>query len=435
MDLVTPRNVHYNAFYKRSFAYYTMKERIPVILTQLIDNLVRNKDKIISEYGQGAGEELKIVIGEISKIKYEVQTNKPLQEIVSSAPDIKIYNDYLAKQATDDGWPTYFNCVWLLAECYIYRKLYDIFEKTNTLKDFDLFRYQKELALIDSIDSIIFMCKSLSDMLLNEKALYPVKDMFIHLLKLNLWGNRQDLSITNGVVNHVTGDPMSNLENLESYIISDHSEDIWSAISDPAATSQIVDIVLDNAAYELYFDFCLADYLLKNNLASKVRFYVKNMPWFISDAMTRDVNWQIKQLRKHSNKYVSLFGQQWDKHFKDGSWTVEVEDFWTYPLDYSYMKCLDNKLYRKLAEAKLIIFKGDLNYRKLFGERNWDPITPIEKALQGFHPSKLCTLRTVKCDIVCGLRDGLVEELEAKNAQWSYKGDYGMIQFCEKVEQ
>lgn len=51
MDLATPRNAYLTAFYKRSFAYYTVKVRMPVILTQIIDSLVRNKEEIVNKYG------------------------------------------------------------------------------------------------------------------------------------------------------------------------------------------------------------------------------------------------------------------------------------------------------------------------------------------------------------------------------------------------
>lgn len=64
---------------------------------------------------------------------------------------------------------------------------------------------------------------------------------------------------------------------------------------------------------------------------------------------------------------------------------------------------------------------------------NWDPTTPIDVALQNFHPSKLCILRIVKADIVCGLREGLAETIEEKDSNWMSAGDWGLIQYSNKT--
>lgn len=79
---------------------------------------------------QEAKEELKRVIGEISEFKYEIQTNKPLKPLTSTAPDAVIYNEYIQTLMEQDGPPTHFHTIWLLAECYMYRRLRQIFEKT-----------------------------------------------------------------------------------------------------------------------------------------------------------------------------------------------------------------------------------------------------------------------------------------------------------------
>lgn len=80
----------------------------------------------------------------------------------------------------------------------------------------------------------------------------------------------------------------------------------------------------------------------------------------------------------------------------------------------------------------MLLFSGDLNYRKLFGEKNWDPATSIDEGLQNFHPTKLCILRTIKADIVCGLKEGVAEKTEESDPKWMETGNWGLIQFSDK---
>lgn len=149
--------------------------------------------------------------------------------------------------------------------------------------------------------------------------------------------------------------------------------------------------------------------------------------------MVRDFNWMLQQLSSSSDEHLKKLGRNWSDYIKNKTWIVFQNDFWTLPMDFSYMASINSTLYKQLAEAKLVIFKGDLNYRKLFGEKNWDPITSVDEALQNFNPTKLCTLRTIKADIVCGLSKGVAEKTEAINSKWMEIGDYGLIQFCDKI--
>lgn len=98
------------------------------------------------------------------------------------------------------------------------------------------------------------------------------------------------------------------------------------------------------------------------------------------------------------------------------------------------MREVNQNLYTYLGEAHLVIFKGDLNYRKLLGDMKWDTTDDFLTCLRGFHPTNICTLRTLKADLVCGLPQGKAEELQRLDTEWMCTGEYGVIQFMEKSD-
>ena len=70
------------------------------------------------------------------------------------------------------------------------------------------------------------------------------------------------------------------------------------------------------------------------------------------------------------------------------------------------MKHSDPELYRTLGEANFVLFKGDLNYRKLIGDLAWPPTSDFERSLQGFHPAPLATLRTLVKERILIFKNG-----------------------------
>lgn len=77
---------------------------------------------------------------------------------------------------------------------------------------------------------------------------------------------------------------------------------------------------------------------------------------------------------------------------------------------------------------------GDLNYRKLVGDREWPcETTSFTDALCQFNPAPLLTLRTLKSDVCVGLRPGTVQRLDSDDKEWMVNGKYAVIQFCDKV--
>lgn len=92
--------------------------------------------------------------------------------------------------------------------------------------------------------------------------------------------------------------------------------------------------------------------------AKKIRFYVKTVPWFISDVMSTDFYWIIQQMLASQKEELRELGSRWNSYVTNKTWTVVEDDFWTYPVSFSHMKTAKPELYAKLSEAKLVIFKG-----------------------------------------------------------------------------
>lgn len=178
-------------------------------------------------------------------------------------------------------------------------------------------------------------------------------------------------------------------------------------------------------------DFCFAGFLTASGLASKIHFHAKAIPWFVSDVTVEDFNWILQQMSRMNHLAISKLYRMWKNYLQDGTWVLEVNDFWTMPYDYSQMREQCPSLYSHLSQANFIFFKGDLNYRKLVGDLQWDPTTELTYSLREFSPAPLCVLRTLKSDVVVGLKPGQAEEVAAKDKNWMINGEWAVISVCE----
>lgn len=81
----------------------------------------------------------------------------------------------------------------------------------------------------------------------------------------------------------------------------------------------------------------------------------------------------------------------------------------------------------EFGRASLTIFKGDLNYRRLVGDRDWPPATPFSDVASYF-PGAVAVLRTLKSDVITGLSRATVADLDATGRPWRTDGSYGLLQ-------
>ncbi|XP_063543484.1 damage-control phosphatase ARMT1-like isoform X2 [Cydia strobilella] len=545
MKVVTPRCVDMCGIYGMSFAYYSMKERIPVILTKVIDGLSKRGDP-----------DSRKLIEYVARLKNEIVTNKKYSKFEVDTDEAIQWNEWLDSRQAN----TYFTDVWVFAECYVYRRLREGVELIPSLNDFDPFGDQKRQAFEDGKEAMCMVATQLMP-LLSPSDKDKRKQDFMTLLKICLWSNKCDLSLSVGEpVSFVSGekgkdpsqmpavDPFQMVLDFKDKLLADDTakiadqvvakaEAIGKAIANntvfkakcschrlaklggtricmdeaqkealakaaadkankgkgkgppppppppppaegaegaepppppvPCPAKVLVpsavqfDIVCDNAGFELFADLCLATWLVEQKIVEKIRFYVKRIPWFVSDVTPKDFTEVIQmccnaqysrqapppepkkplaegeappQGTNVTSAELQSLGRKFQQYYADGIFVVSCEDFWTSPHVFKDMKKYDYWLYRKLQYAVAVLFKGDLNYRKLLGEKNVPPITPLLQALQGFQPAPLIACRTVKCDLICGLKKGRAEQLFKIDPKWMQTGDYGVIQFCPKAE-
>nr|XP_046230102.1 damage-control phosphatase ARMT1 isoform X2 [Scatophagus argus] len=435
-------------FDSRSFAYLTVKDRLPTILTRVIDTIHRNKNMFFEEYGEEGIEAEKHTISLLSKLRNELQTDKPILALADNLRDTESWNQYLQRHQRmqgDQEAVSWFKSPWLYVECYMYRRIQEALFLSPPISDYDVFNEGKTQSFFESQQAVMALCTYLEDIKNNMEELSKnqLLEHFNKLLQVSLWGNKCDLSISAGQDNSQKTSPVDSLNSLQPLILVDDSSMVWSTLISAKTPGQPektaagrVDIVLDNAGFELVTDLVFADFLVSSGLVREVHFHGKCFPWFVSDVTANDFQWTIRQTMATNHKWMSKSGFQWQSYLKKGTWSYHDHPFWTQPHEFCDMAADAPDLYATLQEANLVLFKGDLNYRKLTGDREWDHTVGFDTALRGFGPAPLCSLRTLKANIQVGLQPGQGEKLTSQDPDWMISGKYAIIQFCNpKSEQ
>lgn len=441
----------------KSFAYPTVHKRWPTILEGAIDdiNQYTSDHPATTDSGNAVIEKIHRLLQEFDD---DSKVAKFSAEDVEIKPELEIYNSELAKFNSQKE-VTWLTGPWLYLECYLYQLLDVWFKKTEDLADFDVFERLKNNTFKQSSFGVLELCKRY-EVLARQLVIEEVDDealklLFNEFIDISLWGNATDLSLLAG---NVTLEDIKSVQgaevrkkNEEKIIVNDIAN-VWDYLQ--GTSKQRVDIVLDNSGFELFADLCLALFLLDSRLINKVVLHCKEIPWFVSDTMPKDFNSLLEQLGDESF-FPEIYANSKDKsaitflltkiqsYVTYGQIAINHNPFWT--SCENFWAIPDHKeLYEDLLESNLIIFKGDLNYRKLTGDLDWDTTTPFTTAIQQLATSNLpvLALRTCKADVVVGLPAGLNEKLikvyeEMGNDVgefWTASGKWAVISFSSGKE-
>ncbi|MEV8095673.1 damage-control phosphatase ARMT1 family protein [Kitasatospora sp. NPDC085879] len=233
------------------------------------------------------------------------------------------------------------------------------------------------------------------------------------LLTSALWGNRADLSFRMAAGTEDTA---------ASDLVADDSELLLAELR--RARGRTVCVVADNAARELLPDLVLIDHLLAADPATRVVLHVKPQPYFVSDATTADVLAAVDRLRAAGGAAARAVGGRLWRALESGTLRIGTHAFFCAPLPYRDMPA---DLRTELADAAVTILKGDLNYRRLVGDRHWPPTTPFAAVADHF-PSPVAALRTLKSDVAVGLTPATVTRLDTTNPTWRTAGTHALVQ-------
>lgn len=433
LDQNTPLNEPLRGKYMKSFGYHSLLRRMPNVFSEITGLLKAKQFHLVNK------EEINDVIEKLELLLSEILNNKPLRKIDGTSTLSLMWNQILNKKINSDSVVTWFDTEWLFTENYLYIRIKEIFEKTKTLQNYDPFKQLKYNAFDESESTMTTIAEFLIFQF-SKKELdnTNLKTLFIQMLKICLWGNRFDLSLNIGKSKNITEDPLEAIVSLDKYILADHSDEIWNTLNSlNDKNPKTIDIILDNSAYELFTDMCLADFFVTYGFAEVVVFHGKSIPWYVSDVTKPDFEHFLNRLEKEcTSSALQKIGNRWNNYYKTGKFVIECEEFWTLPHCYSIMATEDSALYKKLASSQLLIFKGDLNYRKLIGDINWLPSTTFKAALCKFQPTTVVALRTIKCDCVCGLNSDYETKIDENDKDdnylsstnyWQVNGKYAVL--------
>lgn len=256
----------------------------------------------------------------------------------------------------------------------------------------------------------------------------PLPEQLLALLHGSLWGNRADLGFRLRTEKTEKTEKTGKTEQggegpAASPLVADDTDRLLSLLTaDGHGTSgRTLCLVADNAGRELIPDLLLVDHLLAHGHVARAVLHLKPYPYFVSDATTADTLDAVRHLAEAGTDA----GHRLHAALREGRLTLRTHPFSCAPLPYADMPA---DLRADFASADLTLMKGDLNYRRLVGDRLWPPTTPFTEVTSYF-PAPVAALRTLKSDVITGLTPETEATLTtAEGHRWRTSGTRAVIQ-------
>ena len=406
-----------------TWAYDTMSRRVD---GEILERTVADNTEFLAQHAE--------IADRVNALRQDLRIAAPLTYPVKPSADAERQTEYEAwcsiLKPHVEAKETWLTAPWMVAEFYVYRRLMDCFgywDKGTPGYMYDPFDKQKDAGLVSSTQSAEAILKRIQTLPATDKGEQVAFSMA-------LWGNKMDLSLwpadasgeNKDIFSEVLAAAHENLLHDDSGALSAYCETLR------AKGGGTVDIIVDNAGFELVTDLALAQYLVQAGVAKAIRFQLKSHPTFVSDALTKDLEATADYYSKlDATEFpaAQAAGKLWQSCLKDGTWQCTEHSFW---VQGAPMWKMPPALYSDLQQTSyLSVVKGDANYRRLLGDLEWDYSAPFDDVVGAYFPCPVVALRTLKAEILVGCNEKCTARAQALDKDWLVNGRFGVVHFSK----
>ena len=437
-----------------NFAYYTIEARMKEIFIKHIghEKNVDCFDGFMNDcvYGMKDKEQVEARINQLKKDCRESQMLALVDKELSS-----ILCEYKASYSGEHHYEYLRRIPFLVAEFYFYYYILYLFllgyhvEGTNNSKpyyikpDSEDKKHESNVDALDPYHSI--KSEALAKFLGDDKQSSTVS---FRLLFSNEFA--QDRGRFSSALFHCVSTNSTDLSQLKgsqssskvcNRLIIDDSDDLYEYLNKTSAIyNKKAAYILDNYGPEFISDILFGLYLLSHCGYAEVEYYVKELPVFVSDTTISDVKAFFESNEDVKTWFETKFGFTFNITENTGSAELVVRcnqmngklvfkahHQWHRP---QYFKESCSELLIELKADKnvaLVVVKGDMNYRRLVEDKNYDFFDTIEDKIQ-YVGKPVLILRSLKSNVLLGVK---TRHLDGVKPNWKTSGEYGIINFVD----
>lgn len=258
-----------------------------------------------------------------------------------------------------------------------------------------------------------------------------------------LWGLSKDLALISDAAETNSREPKKNsvamkrraffdgIHSQRRMLIRDDSMEVMAALQANGCGGNLA-IVLGNTGKELIGDLSFAYTLLALKLCESVTLHAKRYTTSEYGATAVDVAGHISHLADARNSdiwAVRHVGESLREFVYTGRLKVEEDAYWCLPATSPHWE-MPAAVEEKLGRSKMVFVKGDEQYRRLLGDREWPWATAAEEVM-GYWHVPVCALRVLESTAGCGINPLLSTHASKLDPRFMTSGKWGMIQFVD----